>query len=110
LFAKHRARITLADEAMQFRPQVPFVFVPLSLTGARKWLAGTTSCPNRPIVWPSCESQGERPAEYAAEKVRLDEPLHIIGLHLFNGTFIYLAVRHNAGGDQVFHPLADDLV
>jgi hypothetical protein len=46
-----------------------FVIGRRALSGSGKRLAGTTACPNRSSIIPSCESQGVGPAADSGEEV-----------------------------------------
>jgi hypothetical protein len=71
LLSKDRCRLALGDESQHVGPQVPLVGGAFAFAGRAERLAGATSRPNRSVVGPACESQGEGPAEDSGEQVDL---------------------------------------
>jgi len=73
LLSKHDWRAALLNEASELGPQVPRVVLSSPFPGATEWLTRATSGPNRLIIRPSGETQGERPAANSREPVTLRE-------------------------------------
>jgi hypothetical protein len=74
--------------------------------GARgaEWLAGARTCPNRSVIWPSGEAQGETPPTDAGEEVALIEPSEVGGLHVNDASLVNDSGRDVASGDEVSEP------
>lgn len=104
LLSKNDCRSTLADEVVPGRPQVPLVSKrkPFACLGERLTRAGTG--PDGAIIGPTCTAQGERPDADSCEEVVLAISSEVVGSHILNISFIYIARRNVAGGDQVAQP------
>jgi hypothetical protein len=58
LLAKNDRRPLRGDEAVELWPEMALIIEPSALACCAEGLAGTGACPDRSIVWPSCEPQG----------------------------------------------------
>ena len=88
LFAKDRARAALADEPEEHGPQVPVVGFRESLAGVGKWLAGAGTRPDGPVVGPSSQAKGKRPAPDPGEEVALDVSGELAGVDVCDASFV----------------------
>ena len=105
LFAKNDCRATLADEPMELRPEVSFVFLALPLPRCTEGLAGAGTCPDGAVVWPPRESEGVAPDADPGEEVALGEPSEIVGLNFGNGSVINFTLCNVTHQDQAAQPL-----
>jgi hypothetical protein len=71
LFAKDCWRAALADETVEFRPEVPFVLLTTALAGTRKRLTGARAGPDGTIGGPGRETQGKGPTTDTGKEVTL---------------------------------------
>jgi hypothetical protein len=94
LLANEDCRLALADEAVEFRPEVPFVLLTSAAAGVRKRLTGATSCPNWKVVWNAGEPEGERPARNSGEEMALPVSAEVPRFDINDAPFV-----HDAGGD-----------
>ncbi|MDF3868442.1 hypothetical protein P3W53_28565 [Pseudomonas denitrificans (nom. rej.)] len=53
------------------------------------------------MIWPTGAAKGERPAAEAGEEVALGVRAEVIWVHVLYGSFIDVAWRDVAGGDQI---------
>src|SRR5690349_3599061 len=74
LLPKHRWRAALGDEPEPRGPQVPGVSESPIGSGAAEGLAWAAPCPDRLVIGPSGEPEGERPSPDSREEVALREP------------------------------------
>jgi hypothetical protein len=88
LLSKDDWRQALGDEPSPNRPDVPIVLDPSTLPGTAEWLAGARASPDRPILWPSGETQGVLPAADAGEEVASGVPSQVVGQDVFNGPLV----------------------
>jgi hypothetical protein len=89
---------------------VPLVSKPISFACRGERLAGTRTCPDRPVVGPSGEAQGEAPPADAGEEMALRELGEFVGSNVTD-----VSPVHHAGGDlpgayQFFEPQRGALV
>jgi hypothetical protein len=110
LFAKDDCRATLADEAVHGGPEVAFVRLASARSGSGDRLAGTTTCPNRPICWPSGHCKGERPSADSGEQVNLGVSSEFIGVEFLNRGFAHVARGQVALFDEFPQPCRGVLV
>src|SRR5215471_10154435 len=104
LLSKDDCRSALADESHPRRPQVALVIGCLALAGAAEGLAWATSCPNRSVVGPPCESQGIRPSADSRKKVALPKPGKVSCMNIGDAALVDVAGRDLSGGDEVSEP------
>lgn len=71
LLSNNCVRAALADEPEEAWPQVPLVRSPSSFACRAERRAGAASCPDWPVVRPSCEAQSVGPATDACEEMTL---------------------------------------
>jgi len=105
LLSKDDCRAALGDERKPRRPQVAFVIGRLARTGGAKGLAGTRACPNRSVVGPSGETEGNGPSADASEEMGLDVASEVVGPHVNDVSFVNVASGDVSGGDEVAEPL-----
>ena len=105
LLAKDNERAALADEPEPIRPEMARIIESFAFAGGAERLAGATSCPNRSVIGPSGEPQGEAPSADAGEEVALRVPAQIIGTHVDDGALVNVSGRDVPGGDEVAEPL-----
>lgn len=74
LLSKDDWRASDLDKASEYGPQVALVFSASALAGDGPWLTWTRPGPHGPVIGPSGEAQGERPASDAAEEVAAGVP------------------------------------
>lgn len=104
LLSKNNCRSALADEVVPGWPQVPLVSKCQSFACLGERLAGTGAGPDGPVVGPACAAQCQRPDADSGEEVVLAISPEVLGSHILNISFIYIARRYVAGGDQVAQP------
>jgi hypothetical protein len=73
-----------SDEVKEDRPEVALVRLARAFSGNGKRLAGAGSGPDRPVVWPSGETEGEAPPSDPGEEVALGEGSKVIRCHIDN--------------------------
>lgn len=91
LLTKDDVRLALCDEVVEGWPKVPLVSKPKASACTAERLAGCGPCPHRPVVGPSCKSQGCRPATKACKEVALAIPGEVTGLNVSDVSFIYIS-------------------
>jgi hypothetical protein len=84
LLSKDDCRLSLLDEPIPFRPQVPVVGESFLLPREREWLTGAASGPNFNVCWPARDLEREWPARDTGEEVALSESFEVIGLHFLD--------------------------
>jgi hypothetical protein len=62
-----------ADELKEVGPQVPWIVGPEAFAGDAERLARAGARPDRPVVWPPGEPEGEGPSSDAGEEMALGE-------------------------------------
>jgi len=105
LLAKHNLRVSLSDEVVPRRPQMPLISKPKLRASLAERLARTGTRPNRSIIWPAGSAKGERPDADTGEEVALGVRAEVIGVHVLYGSFVDVARRDVPGGNQVAEPL-----
>jgi hypothetical protein len=80
LLAKDDWRVALADEPEPSRPEVALVVCPASASGDAEGLAGTTSGPNRELIWPARELERVLPHSNPGEGVEAASSRDICGV------------------------------
>ncbi len=105
LLSKDRCRLTLLDEVVPVRPEVPLVIKPSSFACRGERLARTGASPNRSIVAPSGRPKGVGPHSNAGEEMALGEASQVAGENILDAPFIHDAGRDEPGVDQVAQPL-----
>jgi len=95
LLAKDRCRATLRDEAGELGPEMSSVVCSTALSGDGERLAGATAGPDRLVVGPSGESEGEGPAPDPGEEVVLGIPSKVSSSNVNDASLI-----HISWGDQ----------
>jgi hypothetical protein len=101
LLTKDDWRAALADEAIPYRPEVAIVGPAFAFAGRAERLARAGSGPNRSVVGPACESQGEAPSADAGEKMALLISSKVIRRHLGNAALVHISGRNQAARNQV---------
>jgi hypothetical protein len=91
LFSKDDCRAALGDERKPRRPQVALVIGRLARTGGAEGLAGATTCPNRSVIGPAGEAQGDGPSADAGEEMALGISAHVIGPHVDDASLVNVA-------------------
>lgn len=104
LLSKDRDRAALANEPRPMRPEMPIVGPAVAFPGARERLAGATTRPNRSVVGPSGESEGQAPTADPGEEVTLGEACKVARLDVDNGSLINFSVGNVARLDQLAQP------
>jgi hypothetical protein len=104
LLSKDDCRLALADEVVPMRPQVPLVSNPRSSACRAERLARTGSGPNRAVVGPSCEPEGEAPAADPREEVALSVSTQSSWVHVSDVRLIYVSIRDQAALDEFSQP------
>jgi hypothetical protein len=84
---------------------VAFVIGRLALAGGREWLAGARACPNRSVVWPAGETEGERPSAEPGEEMGLGVSPQIVGSHVNDASLVDISSGDMSGFDEVAEPL-----
>ncbi len=105
LLAKDNSRSSLADEVEERGPKVPLISKPAAFACDGERLAGAASSPHRPVIGPTCESEGVAPDADAGEEVALGIALEVVGSDIVDAPFIHVTGRDVLGGDQVPQPL-----
>jgi hypothetical protein len=83
-----------------------FVIARLARAGGAEGLAGAASCPNRSIIGPAGEPEGDAPSTDASEEVTLRVASDVVGLHVNDGTLVNVSRRDLTGNDEVAEPLS----
>jgi hypothetical protein len=104
LLAKDRCRAALADETVEFRPEMPFVFLTAAFTCTRKRLARAGPGPNWPVFWPSSELESKGPSPDASKEVALGKPGKVPGLDVGDASAVNVSMRYQSGHDQLLEP------
>jgi hypothetical protein len=104
LLSKADCRRSLGDKSLPFRPQVPLVCEAFALPCRRERLAGTTSCPNRSVVGPACETERETPPADAGEEVALDESGEVFAAHVLDASLVDFAIGNQTFLDELAQP------
>jgi len=78
---------------------------PMSNACDTEWLTGARACPNRSVVGPPGETEGEAPAPDAREEMALGVAAEIVGSHVNNASLVNVAWRDVSGVDEVAEPL-----
>jgi hypothetical protein len=84
LLAKDDWRRALADEPIEFRPQVAFVFEAFALARRTERLAGARAGPGGTVIGPSGEAKGVGPSAQACEEMALCEASEVIRGNISN--------------------------
>jgi hypothetical protein len=84
LLSKEDWRASDLDKASKFGPEVSLVSKAFSFSGDGERLAGAGAGPDRTVLWPSGEVQGERPSSEAGEEVAASEACDVTGLNIDN--------------------------
>lgn len=104
LLSKESWRATLTDEAEELGPQVALVGGSGALAAVGEGLAGARTSPDRLVVGPSGEAEGEGPSSDAGEEVGLRVKSNIVCLDFFNGPPVHGTVGDAPGGGEVLQP------
>jgi hypothetical protein len=94
LLTKDSLRAALADERKPRRPQVAVVIACLALAGGAEGLAGAGTGPNRSVIGPSGETQGDGPSADAGEEMALAVAAEVGRSHVNDASLVNVA-----GGD-----------
>ncbi|MCY1300997.1 hypothetical protein D9M70_505860 [compost metagenome] len=81
------------------------VIKPNSFACLGERLARTGTGPNRSTIWPAGAPKGDGPCADTGEEMALGVRAEVIGVHVLDRSFIYVAWRDVAGGNQVAEPL-----
>jgi hypothetical protein len=84
---------------------VALVIERLPRTGGAEGLAGARACPNRSVVGPSGETEGDGPSGDTGEEMALGVAAEIVGSHVNDASFVNVATGDVSGGDEVAEPL-----
>jgi hypothetical protein len=101
LLTKDDWRATLADKSMPGWPEVAIVGSSFAFSCHAERLARAGSGPNRSVIGPACESQGEAPSADAGEKMALLISSKVIRRHLGNAALVHISGRNQAARNQV---------
>lgn len=104
LFSKDIWRTSLGDKASELGPEVAAVVEASLHAGDGERLTGARSCPDGPLVGPSCDAQSERPAADTGEEVALSVAGEIVGLHIDDAALVHVPWCDVPGGDEVSEP------
>jgi hypothetical protein len=104
LLSKDDCRAALRDEPVEGGPQVPLVSKPISFACRAERLAWAGSGPDRTVVGPSRETQGEAPHADSGEEVALIKSSKFIWPNIFDAPFVDLARRDQAVSHQLAQP------
>jgi hypothetical protein len=105
LLSKHDCRTPDGDERKPLRPQVAFVIARLAFAGGREGLAGAGTGPNRSVVGPSGEPEGDGPPSDPGEEVTLSITAEIICGYVLYVSLIHIPARNLALSDEISEPL-----
>lgn len=105
LLSKDDCRLALADEPMEVRPEVPLVIKPTSRACRAERLARTGTSPNRSIIGPAGAAKGVGPSADAGEEMALGVGLEVIWVNILDRSFVNVAWRDVACGNQIADPL-----
>jgi hypothetical protein len=104
LLAKDRARLSLRDEPLPRRPEVPFVSKPISSACRAEGLTGAGTGPDFPFVGPAGPAQGKRPETDPGEEVALAVTFEIVGRDIADIPLVDIAGGDMTGGGEVAQP------
>jgi hypothetical protein len=99
-------RTALFDETVEDGPEVPLVFRASFLSGRGEGLAGEACRPDRFVVGPAGEAEGERPSRQTCEKMMLREPLEVFRSDFREAPRVDFAIRYLSCRDQILDPLS----
>jgi hypothetical protein len=105
LLTKDCSRSALADERCPRRPQMTFVIGRLAAAGCAEWLAGVRACPNRSVIGPSGEAQGDAPSSDAGEEMALRVFSEVTGPHVNNASLIHIPRGNVSSINEIAEPL-----
>jgi hypothetical protein len=104
LLSKDDWRAALADERLEYGPEMAGVGEPELESSAGDSLAREGRSPNRSIVSPSDAAQRERPAADSCEEVRGHISLDVVRTHVANVASIDVAGRQSSNCDESLKP------
>jgi hypothetical protein len=104
LLSKNDCRAALGDERKPRRPQVASVIGRLSRAGCGEGLAGARACPNRSVIGPAGESEGNGPSADAGEEMALSVSGKIVRPHVNDASLVNVTWRDVASGNEVAEP------
>jgi hypothetical protein len=105
LLSKDDCRTPLGDERKPARPQVAFVIARRALAGGAEGLAGAGTGPNRSVVGPSGEAQGDAPPADPGEEMALVISGEIVEPHVDDAALVNVAGSDMALSNEVSEPL-----
>ena len=100
LLAEDELRAAGCDEPQEGRGEVAVIVLSLPLPGQTEGLAGRRSGPDRPVLGHAGKAQRMGPAADPGEEMALRKTPQLGRLHVENGSFVHLASRKVAGGDE----------
>ena len=89
---------------MEVRPKVPLISNPAASACLGERLARAGSCPDGPVVAPTCKAQGSRPTADASKHVNLGKSPEVGGVDVSNVSLINFSISHMPGFDQLAQP------
>jgi hypothetical protein len=104
LFTKHDVRLALADEAKPRRPKVARIIGASAFPRRTEGLTGTTARPNRSVIGPAGESEGDGPSADSGEEVALRVGSDIGRFNFQDGPLIDVAIGDVAALDELTKP------
>lgn len=104
LLSKNHCRAALFDEVVPRRPEVPLVIKRKSFACRAERLARAGTGPNRSVIWPAGTPQRVRPDADTGEEMALGVGLEVAGVYILYVSFIYVAWRDMAGGNEIAQP------
>jgi hypothetical protein len=84
---------------------VTFVGCTCSFARGAEGLAWAGACPNRSVIAPSGETQGDAPSSDAGEEVALCVSSEVICLHILDAALVDVACRDLPGRNEIAKPL-----
>lgn len=106
LLSHNNARTLGCNEAGEGWPEVTFVCLSRLLSCDRERLAGTASCPQLPVIRPSCNSGGKAPSADPGEEVALRKSSKVIWPDIDNAPLVNFARGDMSRSDKVSEPLS----
>jgi hypothetical protein len=110
LLTKEDWRAALADEAMPRWPKMARIGPPPRFSRTTEGLARTTTRPNRSVIGPSGESEGEAPSADAGEEMALGVASEVVGSHIGDRSCINVTFRYLPSFNQFPQPCSGERV
>ena len=110
LLTKEDWRAALADEVIPRWPKMAGIGAAKIGTRRTEGLTRTTARPNRSVIWPSRESEGEAPATNSGEEVALGVSREISGVECLDVAFINVSLGDQAVRNQFPQPCGGERI